>query len=339
MMRLPAFQYLAPRNLKEAAHFLSSEGTTAALLAGGTDLFPNMKRRHQMPKTLIGLRRVSELRGIRGSHIGAGTLLSEIERDARIRDQYPALWKAVNSISTPVLRNMGTIGGNICLDTRCTYYNQNYEWRRAINFCLKFEGKTCWVAPSSKFCLAVNSSDTAPVLCAIGARLRLVSKAGERTVDAADFFDDDGIAYLQKRPDEILVDVELPPPPAARSAAMGMALGSSSLGGQWRATYRKLRRRGAFDFPVLGVAARLDFAGDVVRDARIWLGAVSSAPIRAVESEEAVRGTPLSDETIARAAELAFRPAKPMDNTDFHLHWRKEMVKHFVRAALSELRS
>lgn len=321
MMRLPKFRYLAPRSLDEALRMLADEGPTAMAVAGGTDLYPNMKRRHQTPPTLIGLCGVTELRGIRGNRIGPMTFLSEIEHDPRIRAEHPAVWKAVHSISTPILRNMGTIGGNLCLDTRCNYYNQNYEWRRAINFCLKCEGSVCWVAPSSSKCLAVNSSDAAPVMCALEARLHFRSTDGERTIHAKEFYANDGIHYLRKRPNELLVEIELPAPNG------------------WRATYAKLRRRGAFDFPVLGVAACLHFDGDVVRNAKIFLGAVSSAPIEAVDSQKAVVGQSLSEETIRHAAELAFRPAKPMDNTDFHLHWRKEMVKHFVRTALIELRS
>jgi 4-hydroxybenzoyl-CoA reductase subunit beta len=320
MMRLPKFTYLAPKKTADAVTMLAEEGPPAMLVAGGTDLYPNMKRRHQMPKTLIGLRRLRELRGIHGNRIGSATLLSDIEHDARLRETQPAFWRAVQSISTPVLRNMGTIGGNVCLDTRCNYYNQNYEWRRAIHFCMKCEGKTCWVAPSSDRCLAVNSSDTAPVLCALGAKLKFQSKDGERVIDAGELYQNDGIQYLKKRPDELLVDIELPAPNG------------------WRATYLKLRRRGAFDFPVLGVAVRLAFEGAVVKDARIWLGAVSSAPVHAVESEQAILGKPLTDDAIAKAAEAAFKPAKPMDNTDFHLHWRKEMVKNYVRTALAALR-
>lgn len=320
MMRLPPFRYLAPKTPAEACRMLAAEGPDAAVVAGGTDLYPNMKRRHQRPKTLIGLRRVKALRGIAGGRIGAATLLADIERDAALRASHPAFWKAVRSISTPALRNMGTVGGNACLDTRCYYYNQTHEWRRGIHFCMKCDGETCWVAPSSDTCLAVSSSDTAPVLCALGAKLRLASAAGERVIEAKDLYRRDGIHYLTKRPDELLTEIELPEPDG------------------WRATYWKLRRRGAIDFPVLGVAVRLGFEGDRVADARIWLGAVASSPIEAVESAKALVGQPLSDERIGEAANLAYRPAKPMENTDFYLHWRKEMVRHYVRGALEELR-
>lgn len=320
MMRLPRFKYLRPKTLSDACRMLADEGPTAMVVAGGTDLYPNMKRRHQMPRTLVGLRGLRELRGFEGERAGPGETLAALERSPRLRAGWPALWTAIHSISTPVLRNMGTLGGNVCLDTRCTYYNQNYEWRRGINFCMKCEGKTCWVAPSSDLCLAINSSDTAPVLCAIGARLRFVSVDGERLVEAPDLYADDGIHYLRKRPHEILADVLLPPPDGGRSI------------------YLKLRRRGAFDFPVLGVAARLDFDGRRVKDARIYLNAVWMKPLRVEAAERAVAGTDLNDGSISAAADAAFAAAKPLDNADFHLHWRKEMARQFVKRALLELR-
>ncbi len=155
---------------------------------------------------------------------------------------------------------MGTIGGNVCVDTRCNYYNQSHEWRKAIGFCMKKDGDICLVAPGSSRCWAVSSSDTAPVLWALGAKLRLVGADGERTVPMAALYQDDGIDYLAKRPDEIVADIQLPP-------AEG-----------WRSAYLKLRRRGSFDFPVLGVAVAARMDGDVVRDARIVLGAVASQP-------------------------------------------------------------
>jgi 4-hydroxybenzoyl-CoA reductase subunit beta len=320
MMRLPKFKYLRPRSLAEACRMLADAGPTAMVVAGGTDLYPNMKRRHQMPRTVVALRHLKELKGVDGTRVAAGELLSDLERNARLREEQPALWTAVWSISTPVLRNMGTIGGNVCLDTRCTYYNQTFEWRKAIDFCMKCDGKTCWVAPSSDRCLAINSSDTAPVLCAIGARFRLRSVDGEREVPADEFYGDDGINYLKRRPNEILTDVLLPKPNG------------------WKSTYLKLRRRGAFDFPVLGVAARLDFDGPRVREARIYLNAVWMRPLRVVEAQKAVVGGPLDDDSLARAGDAAFAAAKPMDNADFHLHWRKEMARVYVKKALLGLK-
>jgi 4-hydroxybenzoyl-CoA reductase subunit beta len=324
-MRLPKFRYLAPATAREAAAILADEGPRAMVVAGGTDLYPNMKRRHQTPRTLVGLRRIDGLRGVRGDPrrglwIGPGTTLTDLDESRPIREHYPGLHEAVHSISTPVLRNMGTIGGNVCLDTRCNYYDQNYEWRRAINFCMKCDGDVCWVAPGSDVCLAVSSSDSAPVLCAYGALLRLTSRRGERTIAAPELYRRDGIHYLTKRHDEILTGIELPP------------------AGRFRSAYRKLRRRGAFDFPVLGVAACLRFEGDAVAEARLWLGAVSMAPIEAAEAQAALAGRPLTDDAIEDAARLAYPRAKPVDNTDFAVRWRKEMTRHLVADALRALR-
>src|SRR5919206_1608230 len=214
MLRLPQFQYLAPRTLEEAAALLAEHGPRAMLVAGGTDLFPNMKRRQQEPAVVIGLRGVRGLRGVQdtpdgGLRVGAMATLHELA-SALLQGRYPALATAAGLVSTPHLRRMGTLGGNLCLDTRCTYYDQTYHWRKSVDFCKKKDGDICWVAPGSARCWAVSSSDTAPVAVALGARFSLVSATGSRTVDAADFFRDDGILYLTRRPDEILAQVEVP---------------------------------------------------------------------------------------------------------------------------------
>ena len=325
MMRLPPFRYHAPTSAEEVTKILREEGPTASIVAGGTDLYPNMKRRHQMPQTLVSLRHVGTTRGVQRADdgsitIGAGTVLRTLERDPHIVEHLPALQTAVESISTPVLRNMGTIGGNVCLDTRCNYYNQNYEWRRAINFCMKCEGDTCWVAPSSPRCWAVNSSDTVPVLIALGTKAHLQSADGTREVPVADLFRDDGIEYLAKKPDELLTQLVVPAQGHARSA------------------YRKVRRRGAFDFPVAAVAVRVAMDGDVVTDASIVLNAVGSRPITCADAAKRLVGHPLDDDLIDEVARLAWKPAKPLDNTD-HVHsWRKRMVKVEVARGLRALR-
>jgi 4-hydroxybenzoyl-CoA reductase subunit beta len=216
---------------------------------------------------------------------------------------------------------MGTIGGNLLLDTRCNYYDQNYEWRKGINFCMKKDGDICWVAPGSAKCWAVQSSDLVPLMVAMGARLRLASTLGERTVDAAGLYNNDGIDYLHKRPDELLVDIQLP-----------------ALGG-WRAVYKKLRRRGAFDFPVLGVAIRLDVdADETIKDAKIILGGIAPAPVEVKEAETALIGAPLDEERMQAAAEACYMKARPLDNTDFVMNWRKQMARPYVLRALAELR-
>jgi 4-hydroxybenzoyl-CoA reductase subunit beta len=322
MMRLPYFRYHAPRGVQEAADLLSAGD--AMIVAGGTDLLPNMKRRQQVPTTLVGLRNIAELQGIRngdGLTIGGGVTLTAVVRDGRVHDAYAGLWQAARQVATPQLRNMGTIGGNLCLDTRCNYYDQNYEWRKAIDFCMKKDGATCWVATSSPKCLAVSSTDTAPALVSLGASVTLMSASGTRHVPLAELYQNDGIHYLTRRPDEILTAVHLP-----------------RLDG-WRSTYWKLRRRGAFDFPVLGVACalKLDRSG-TVEAARIVLGAVASRPLESSNAAAALAGHALTDEAIAHAADAAAQPARPMDNTDYTLHWRKRVIRDFVTYALRELR-
>jgi 4-hydroxybenzoyl-CoA reductase subunit beta len=296
------------------------------IVAGGTDLLPNMKRRQQTPGTLISLRRLTELQQIAngdGLRFGAGVTLTEVIRalDTRQASGLRGLRQAAMQVATPPLRNMGTIGGNLCLDTRCNYYDQSYEWRKAIDFCMKKDGGICWVATSSPRCLAVSSSDTAPALVALGASVTLVSASGTRTIPLADLYRNDGIDYLTRRTSEILTVIHVP-----------------RLDG-WRSTYWKLRRRGAFDFPVLSVAAAARFRPDgTIETARLVLGAVASRPIEPLAAAQALVGQPLTDERIAAAAELAAGPAKPMDNTDFSLIWRKRMTREFVGYALRELR-
>ncbi len=324
MMRLPYFRYLAPRSVREAAELLAANSTGTMLVAGGTDVLPNMKRRQQVPKTLVGLRQVAELKQVAngdGLRIGAGITLTQLIGYLETPGPYGALRQAAAQVATPHLRNMGTLGGNLCLDTRCNYYDQNYEWRKAINFCMKKDGETCWVAPSSSKCLAVSSTDSAPALVALGATVTLVSAEKTRTIALPDFYRNDGIYYLTRQPAEILTAIHVPRLD------------------RWRSTYWKLRRRGSFDFPVLSVAAALKLAQDgAVEAARIVLGAVASRPIEAPAAASSLVGERLTDAAIARAAELAAVPARPMDNTDFTLVWRKRVTRDFVTYALREVR-
>jgi len=323
MMRLPWFKYHSPKSIAEAARILAAEGPDAMLIAGGTDLLPNMKRRQQTPAHLVSLRQVEGLKRIvngKGLTLGAGLTLTEVVGTQAVREGYRALWQAAAQVATPHLRNMGTLGGNLCLDTRCLYYNQNEDWRRAIDFCMKRDGETCWVATGSKRCLAVSSTDTAPALISLGAKVKLASAAGEREVALADLYKNDGIEYLTRKPDEVLTEVTLP-----------------DLRG-WKTTYWKLRRRGSFDFPVLGVAAAVRSAADgTVEEARIVLGAVSSRPI-VTKAGELLTGGKLTDDAIAAAGEKASSAAKPMDNTDLDLYWRRDVVSAFVGYALREIR-
>jgi len=310
----------------EAVQLKHDLGANSAFVAGGTDLYPNMKRRQQTPYHLIDVRRIPQLRGLGVEDgalvIGAGVTLTELIRSSVVRDQWPVLSQAAATISTPVLQNMGTVGGNLLLDTRCNYYDQSYEWRKAIDFCMKKDGEICWVAPSSPRCWAVQSSDLVPVMVALGAEVSLAGPEGTRTIPASALYHNDGIEYLTKQPDELLVSVRVPP------------LGSA------RATYQKVRRRGSFDFPVLGVAAWIKpNGGATVADARIVLGAVGSYPIESEAATAVLVGQVLDEDTIDRAARAAAKPAKPLDNTDFTIGWRKDMVAIYVKRALEEIRT
>jgi len=325
-MRLPKFEYHTPQTIADAVKMIGDAGPNGQFVAGGTDLYPNMKRRQQTPKTVISVMRLNQLNQIsgdrgRGLQIGASVTLTDICDHPIIQRDYPVVASAARTISTPLLRNMGTIGGNLLLDTRCNYYDQNFEWRKGINFCLKKDGDICWVAPGSSKCWAVQSSDLVPVMVAIGAKLRFASTLGERIIDAAGLYNDDGIDYLHKRPDELLVDIQLPPVEG------------------WRASYKKLRRRGAFDFPVLGVAAWIREEKDVVLDARVVLGGIAPSPVLIAEASTALIGKQLSEDGMAAAAEAAYIKARPLDNTDFVYQWRKQMARQFTLRALREFRN
>jgi 4-hydroxybenzoyl-CoA reductase subunit beta len=325
MMRLPPFRYLAPSSPEDAARMLAELGPQAMPVAGGTDLYPNMKRRQFEPKFLVGLSRLDGLRDLRGDldkgvDMGALLTLTEVAQSDRIRAAYPSLARAAGLVSSPPLRNMGTIGGNLCVDTRCNYYNQNYAWREAIHFCMKKDGDTCWVAPGSKRCWAVSSSDTAPVFIALDADVTLVGPGGERRLPVEDLYRQDGIEFITKRAEEILTRIHLPPPKGVR------------------ATYLKLRRRESIDFPILGVAAAVKTAPDgTIERVRIVLTAVESAPVVARDAANLLVGRKLTEEAIREAADLAYRPSKPLDNTDLTHLYRKKMARVYVRRALREL--
>jgi len=309
--------------MEQATQMLAQEAEQAMLVAGGTDLYPNMKRRQFTPPVLIGLRGLAELKHINGSpeqgmRVGAGVTLTSLAEYPVLMQYYPALATAAGSVSTPQLRNMGTIGGNIFLDTRCNYYNQTEFWRHSIDYCMKKDGDVCLVAPGSPRCWAISSADTAPVLVSLDAQVRLVSVRGERVLPVRELFRDDGMNPYTRARDEILSEIILPP-------ADG-----------WHSTYLKLRRRGSFDFPILGVAVALRFAKDgAVADARITLGAVASHPVEATDVAKLLIGQRLTSELITEAAALAAKRSKPLDNADLTINYRKQVTPIYIRRALA----
>jgi 4-hydroxybenzoyl-CoA reductase subunit beta len=331
MLRLPGFQLHRPASVPEATRILADLGPEAVPVAGGTDVYPKMKRRQILPKHLVSLRRIPELHGIWGNpreglRIGAGCTLAELAAHPMIRAGYPGLAQAVAVCSNPLLHRMGTIGGNLCLDTRCTYYDQSDLWREALGWCMKAPGKRdpaevpCRVAPGGGRCWAVSSSDGAPVLIALGARIRLVGSTGERVVPLEDLYLDDGIRYLNKAHEELVAEILLPPADGVRS------------------TYRKVRRRGSLDFAALGVAVALQQETDgTVQRCRIVLGGVASRPLVLEEAAGLLVGQRVEPQVLDRVAEAVYRAVHPMDNVDFTVYYRRRMAPVQVRRALEDL--
>jgi 4-hydroxybenzoyl-CoA reductase subunit beta len=317
MLRLPRLRYLRPRTAPEAAAIAAELGGRAMFVAGGTDLFPKLKRRQFEIDTLIGLDFLD--RSIAGGVIAAGATLNQASKDSELVRLFPGYAEAAGLVSSPPLRNAGTIGGNLCVDTRCNYYDMTYEWRKAAGFCLKKDGDICLVAPSSPRCWAVSSSDTGPMAIALDGVVTLVGADGEREVPVEALYRDDGIEYMAKRPEEVVTKLRLLAGPGTRSV------------------YVKLRRRGSIDFPIAGAAVAARFDGSTVAACRIVLSAVASHPLEASAAARFVEGKTLTPETVREAAELASKPAKPLDNAVLSHFWRKRMVRVVVEEALSRL--
>jgi 4-hydroxybenzoyl-CoA reductase subunit beta len=325
MLRLPEFEYHQPRTLKQAMKTITDFGADAMLVAGGTDVYPKMKRGQFTPRRLISLRALRELKGIRQSNeglwIGAGESLTAVSNHRFVAKHLPALAHAAESVSTPQLRNMGTIGGNVLVDTRCNYYDQTFFWRQAVGFCMKKDGDICLVAPGSTKCLAIASSDTAPVLVSLGAEAVLVGKQGERRLKLVDLYRDDGIDYSTKANDEVLKGLIVP------KEALGR-----------RNVYMKLRRRGSFDFPILGVAATMNIdEHNECQDASVVLTAVASAPKIVPEAATLLQGKKVTIELIDAVADAAAKISHPLDNADLDYWYRKRMAKVYTQRALAQL--
>jgi 4-hydroxybenzoyl-CoA reductase subunit beta len=323
VLRLPRLQYLRPRSIEEATE-LAARNPGAMFIAGGTDLVPNLKRRQFDVTALISLNALPDGRRIEGDAksgitIGPGATLQELAHHPALSDAYRALGQACGSVSTPQVRYMGTLGGNLLVDPRCNYYNQTYSWRKAVGFCMKKDGDICLVARSSPRCWAVSSSDSAPAALALDAAVTLQGVQGTRRIAAAALYRDDGIEYTTKRADEVITAVHLP-----------------ALRGRMTSAYWKLRRRPAFDFPILGVAVAIVWDDGAVREARGALGAVGSHPVDITAFLAPLHGRRPSEDLIAGVAEVADKPARPLDNTDLSHYWRKRMTKVYIERALRD---
>jgi 4-hydroxybenzoyl-CoA reductase subunit beta len=324
-MSLPPFEVVRPRTLAAALDALGHYGPDAQIVAGGTDLIPSMKQQLFAPRVLVDVKGLRDLDYIRydpasGLEIGALTRITALADSPAITRRFPVLHEAAKAIASPLLRNMGTLGGNLCLDTRCLYYNQSAFWREALGYCLKKDGSVCHVAPGGKFCWAVFSGDSAPALLALGASVQLAGPRGSREVLAENLYSNDGIARMNKAQDEMVVAVRVP----------------SSMAG-WQGTYKKLRIRQSIDYPLAGVAVmmRKDERG-VCLDARVALTGVNPAP-RAVRAAETLAGKTYNPELVEQVAHEAIRTGKPLRTSASTPEYRRHMVRVFVQRALRQL--
>jgi 4-hydroxybenzoyl-CoA reductase subunit beta len=321
MLRMPPFDVVSPRTAAEAVAARAADARSL-YVAGGTDLLPNLKLGLHAPSTLVDLMRVDELTGIshvpEGLRIGATTRLSEVADGAEVREHAPALARAARLVAGPQHRNMGTLGGNVLLDTRCLFYNQEAAWRAAIGFCLKKDGVHCHVSGSPKGCVAAQSSDTVPVLTVLGASVEIVGPDGPAVVALADLFGKDG------RFDE----VHRMPSSALLTAVVVPAASDNRV-----ATYRKVRARGAVDFPQVGIAVAATRRDGALEDVAVVVGAMLPAPRIVRFPDVRVSDNAAVDEIVARVQ----RQCRPMTSVHGEPEWRRHMAGIETRRALAEL--
>lgn len=325
MLRLPTFRVLTPETVDDAVAALAEPG--ARLIAGGTDLLPNLKHRLQAPTVLISLGRLplrhveltaAELR------IGAGVVLADVASHPLIRAHAPSLARAAGLVAGPTLRNLGTLGGNLHLDTRCRYVNQTPLWREALGGCLKSHGDRCHVVPGGQTCVAALSADCVPVLISLGAHAVLRGPSGERTVALAEYYQADGTAHTRRAAGELLTEVRIPIAPGPR-----------------RATYVKWTVRKSIDFPLISIALCFDLAADsvdaAITGARVVVGALAATP-RLVRRTDAVLGQPLSAPATADALVAAVAAqCKPLPNLPYDADYRRAVLPVHVRRGLAAL--
>ncbi len=326
MLRLPRFELRQPASVAEAAGLLADLGSNAVVLAGGTDLLPNMKHELLTPAVVVSLGRIEALRGIREDAdgflvIGSMTTIADVAQSRVVAERAPCLSQAAGLIAGPQLRRAGTIGGNVLLDTRCQYYNQSHFWRTALGFCLKKDGTACHVVVGGGRCVAASAADTAPALMTLGATLELERTGAQRAVAIEDFWVSDGLANRRMLPGEILVSIRIPPTPSGHHGAYG-----------------KLRERGSIDFPLLGVAVRLDLdASGLLERAELVLTALAARPRRLSEvaSLLGIRpGTAEFDRAVEEVAEMASRRCRTLSNLSGDTAWRQAMIPVYVRRTL-----
>ncbi len=314
-MTLPVFDVFIPETLKEALAFYSENRQSTKILAGGTDIVPSLKQRLFEPQYLLDIKSLRELHGIHESdegavRIGALTTIAEVAASPMVHKEFPVLQQAAYTVAGPGLRNVGTIGGNICLDTRCYWYNQSYFWRQSCGFCIKKDGSMCHVAPGSKTCWAVYSGDTAAALLTLHAKIKLSSLEGERILSLQEFFLNDGLIRNRINPGEILTEILIP------AESRGYA-----------GSYEKFRLRGSVDYPLAGVAVAVKKSNGSFHDLRIGLTAVNPLPVLLKDPPQ----------TMDEVRALAMRTAKPLKTSASTMEYRRHMIGVMVKRSMEKL--
>jgi 4-hydroxybenzoyl-CoA reductase subunit beta len=321
---LPDFILSRPRALPDALAHLSNHAGSLRVLAGGTDLLPSMRQKLFEPEHVLDVRQIPELKGLReikqGIEIGALTTLHEIEHSALLRERYPVLVEAARTVASPLIRHMGTIGGNICLDTRCLWYNQSLTWRKSCGFCIKKDGDLCHVAPGGAKCWAAFSADTPPALLCLNAEIEIASASATRRILLRDLYTGEGDSYRKLQPSELVTKIILPH-------------ASSGYGG----TYRKLRVRGSIDYPLAGVAVAVKQTNGHIDDIQVALTAVNPAPVLVPGLTTLLSNGRIDNNAAEHAGELASRVAKPLTTSALTPEYRREMIRLFTKRALLAL--
>ena len=331
MLRLPQFGVELPADV-DAVVSLLREHPGARVVAGGTDILPNLKHRLDTPAKLISLAQVAELRrieeleveGVRYLEIGAGMTLTQVSEHEEVREHFPSLAEAAGLVASPLIRNMGTIGGNVNLDTRCRYVNQSKFWRSAIGGCLKSEGKVCHVVPGGRNCVAAMSSDCVPVLISLDAQIVLAGPEGQRVVPALKYFKADGLRHTVREDAELTTAIRVPLPTGPR-----------------RSAYAKWTVRKSIDFPLVSVALRFELAEDSphaeVKAIHVCAGVLGAKPRVVKKVDEAV-GKKLSDPAVARIVSAAVhKSCKPLENVPYEAPYRRQMLQVFTKRAIEQL--
>jgi 4-hydroxybenzoyl-CoA reductase subunit beta len=291
------------------------------IVAGGTDLIPSMRQKLFEPQYVLDIRHIAELKGIHqqgsGVEIGALTSLTNIQRSDLLRRRYPVLTEAAATVASPLLRNMGTLGGNICLDTRCLWYNQSLTWRKGCGFCIKKDGDLCHVAPGGTRCWAAFSGDTPPALLCLNADIEIAGASGLRRMPLREFYTGDGVAYRNLEPNELVTRVFLPESTADYSGV-----------------YRKLRVRGSIDYPLAGVAVVIKRSNGHVGEARVAVTAVNPAPLLVKGASELLAGKIVDEDLADAVGNLAAKTAKPLTTSALTPEYRREMIRIFTKRAV-----